>query len=88
MVEIAKALSYDAKLLIMDEPTAALNDAEVEVLHGLIRRFVQPDTGVIYISHRIEELKRIADRITVIRDGHYVGTREAARDEHATRSSR
>ena len=62
----------------MDEPTAALNDAEVEVLHGLIRRFVQPDTGVIYISHRMDELKRIADRITVIRDGHYVGTREAA----------
>jgi ribose transport system ATP-binding protein len=76
MVEIGKALSYDAKLLIMDEPTAALNDAEVEVLHGLIRRFVRPDTGVIYISHRIEELRRIADRITVIRDGRYVGTRQ------------
>jgi ribose transport system ATP-binding protein len=76
MVEIAKALSYDPKLLIMDEPTAALNDAEVEVLHDLIRRFVRPDTGVIYISHRIEELKRIADRVTVIRDGRYVGTRE------------
>jgi ribose transport system ATP-binding protein len=78
MVEIAKALSYDAKLLIMDEPTAALNDAEVDVLHDLIRRFVRPDTGVIYISHRLEELKRIADRITVIRDGRYVGTRETA----------
>jgi ribose transport system ATP-binding protein len=76
MVEIAKALSYDAKVLIMDEPTAALNDAEVQVLHELIRRFVQPDTGVIYISHRMEELKRIADRVTVIRDGRYVGTRE------------
>jgi ribose transport system ATP-binding protein len=76
MVEIGKALSYDAKLLIMDEPTAALNDAEVEVLHDLIRRFVRPDTGVIYISHRIDELRRIADRITVIRDGRYVGTRE------------
>ncbi|WP_051324731.1 sugar ABC transporter ATP-binding protein [Candidatus Solirubrobacter pratensis] len=78
MVEIGKALSYDAKLLIMDEPTAALNDAEVEVLHDLIRRFVRPDTGVIYISHRIEELRRIADRITVIRDGRYVGTRDIA----------
>ncbi len=78
MVEIAKALSYDAKLLIMDEPTAALNDAEVEVLHDLIRRFVQADTGVIYISHRMDELKRIADRVTVIRDGRYVGTRETA----------
>jgi ribose transport system ATP-binding protein len=60
----------------MDEPTAALNDAEVEVLHDLIRRFVRPDTGVVYISHRMDELRRIADRITVIRDGRYVGTRE------------
>ena len=76
MVEIGKALSYDAKLLIMDEPTAALNDAEVEVLHDLIRRFVRPDTGVIYISHRMDEIKQIADRVTVIRDGRYVGTRE------------
>jgi ribose transport system ATP-binding protein len=74
MVEIAKALAYDAKVLIMDEPTAALNDREVEVLHNLIRRFVQPDTGVIYISHRMDELKVISDRITVIRDGRYVGT--------------
>jgi ribose transport system ATP-binding protein len=76
MVEIGKALSHDARLLIMDEPTAALNDAEVEVLHALIRRFVRPDTAVIYISHRMDELRRIADRITVIRDGRYVGTRE------------
>ena len=72
MVEIAKALSYDAKILIMDEPTAALNDAEVEVLHALIRRFVSPETGVIYISHRMDELKAVSDRITVIRDGRYV----------------
>src|SRR3954466_11797770 len=77
-VEIGKALSFEPKLLIMDEPTAALNDAEVEVLHDLIRRFVKPDTGVIYISHRMDELRRIADRITVIRDGRYVGTRETA----------
>jgi ribose transport system ATP-binding protein len=76
MVEIGKALSYDPKLLIMDEPTAALNDAEVEVLHDLIRRFVKPDTGVIYISHRMDEIKRIADRVTVIRDGRYVGTHD------------
>ncbi len=74
MVEIAKALAYDARVLIMDEPTAALNDREVEVLHDLIRRFAQPDTGVIYISHRMDELKVISDRITVIRDGRYVGT--------------
>ena len=74
MVEIAKALSYDARVLIMDEPTAALNDAEVQTLHDLIRRFVSPHTGVIYISHRMDELKAISDRITVIRDGHYVDT--------------
>ena len=78
MVEIAKALSHDAKLLVMDEPTAALNDAEVEVLHGLIRRFVSPTTGVIYISHRMDELKAIAQRITVLRDGSYVGTVDTA----------
>ncbi len=74
MVEIAKALSYDARVLIMDEPTAALNDTEVATLHELIRRFVREDTGVIYISHRMNELKAIADRITVIRDGKYVDT--------------
>jgi ribose transport system ATP-binding protein len=78
MVEIAKALSYDARVLIMDEPTAALNDAEVRTLHGLIRRFVRADTGVIYISHRMDELKAISDRITVIRDGRYVGTLDTA----------
>ncbi|WP_425956704.1 sugar ABC transporter ATP-binding protein [Xylanimonas sp. McL0601] len=76
MVEIAKALSYDARVLIMDEPTAALNDAEVQTLHDLIRRFKRPDTGVIYISHRMDELKAISDRITVIRDGRYVETLE------------
>jgi ribose transport system ATP-binding protein len=75
MVEIAKALSFEAtKVLIMDEPTAALNDAEVDQLHNLIRRFITPETGVVYISHRMAELKRIADRITVIRDGHYIDT--------------
>ncbi len=74
MVEIAKALSFDAKILIMDEPTAALNDAEVDVLFELIRRFRSPETGVIYISHRMEELSRISDRITVLRDGRYIDT--------------
>ncbi len=74
MVEIGKALSHDARVLIMDEPTAALNDAEVETLHDLIRRFRSDRTGVIYISHRMDELKVISDRITVIRDGQYVDT--------------
>ncbi|NKQ51370.1 sugar ABC transporter ATP-binding protein [Amycolatopsis sp. K13G38] len=78
MVEIAKALSYEPRVLIMDEPTAALNDAEVDTLHELIRRFVRPGTGVIYISHRMEEIKRIADRVTVIRDGEYIDTLDVA----------
>ncbi|MBK1786305.1 sugar ABC transporter ATP-binding protein [Prauserella cavernicola] len=78
MVEIAKALSYEPRVLIMDEPTAALNDAEVATLHELIRRFVLPHTGVIYISHRMEEIKRIADRVTVIRDGEYIDTLDVA----------
>ncbi|NNG35348.1 sugar ABC transporter ATP-binding protein [Nakamurella sp. DB0629] len=74
MVEIAKALSYDARVLIMDEPTAALNDAEVATLHGLIRRYVTSDTGVIYISHKMDELQAISQRITVIRDGAFIDT--------------
>ncbi|ASR34990.1 D-xylose ABC transporter ATP-binding protein [Prauserella marina] len=74
MTEIAKALAHDPVVLIMDEPTAALNDAEVETLHGLIRRFVGHGTGAIYISHRMEEIRRIADRVTVIRDGEYMDT--------------
>ena len=78
MVEIAKALSFNSKVLIMDEPTAALNDAEVEVLFELIQRFRSPDTGVIYISHRMDELARISDRITVLRDGRYIDTLETA----------
>ena len=78
MVEIAKALSFDAKVLIMDEPTAALNDAEVDVLFELIGRFRSAETGVIYISHRMEELSRISDRITVLRDGRYIDTLQTA----------
>ena len=74
MVEIAKALSFDARVFIMDEPTAALNEAEVATLHDLIRRFKRPETGVIYISHRMDELKAISDRVTVLRDGRYVAT--------------
>ncbi|WP_442575394.1 sugar ABC transporter ATP-binding protein [Microbacterium sp. F51-2R] len=74
MVEIAKALSFDSTVLIMDEPTAALNDAEAEALFEMIDRFRSPKTGVIYISHRMPELSRISDRITVLRDGRYVDT--------------
>ncbi|AUS80845.1 D-xylose ABC transporter ATP-binding protein [Actinoalloteichus sp. AHMU CJ021] len=75
LVEIARALSHRPRVLIMDEPTAALDADEVETLHALIRRFQGPNTGVIYISHRMDEIRRVADRITVIRDGRYVATR-------------
>ena len=78
MVEITKALSFDSQVLIMDEPTAALNDAEIATLHDLIRRFTTERTGVIYISHRMDELKAITDRITVIRDGEFVQTMDTA----------
>ncbi|MCU1635056.1 MAG: D-ribose transporter ATP-binding protein [Cryobacterium sp.] len=74
MVEIAKALSFDAKVLIMDEPTSALTDAETETLFALIAGLKKHGTGVIYISHRMDELRRIADRVTVLRDGQYIGS--------------
>jgi ribose transport system ATP-binding protein len=74
MVEIAKALSYDARVLVMDEPTAALNDMEVRALFGLVEGFRTSSTGVIYISHRMEELQEITDHITVLRDGRYIDT--------------
>ncbi|MDR0285367.1 MAG: sugar ABC transporter ATP-binding protein [Propionibacteriaceae bacterium] len=78
MVEIAKALSYDSSVLIMDEPTAALTESEVATLFRIIRGFVTPTTAVVYISHRMEEIKAIASRITVLRDGRFVDCRPAA----------
>ncbi|WP_420583724.1 sugar ABC transporter ATP-binding protein [Ruegeria sp.] len=78
MVEIAKALSYRSKVLIMDEPTAALNDAEIAELFVIIRRLRAEGVGIVYISHKMDELKQIADRVTVMRDGEYVGTVDAA----------
>ncbi len=78
MVEIAKALSFRSKVLIMDEPTAALNDAEIAELFAIIRRLKSEGVGIVYISHKMDELKQIADRVTVMRDGEYVGTVGAA----------
>lgn len=74
MVEIAKALSYKSRILIMDEPTAALTDQEIAELFAIIRRLKSEGVGIVYISHRMDEIKQIADRITVMRDGAYVGT--------------
>ncbi len=77
MVEIAKALSFEnTRILIMDEPTAALTESEIEELFSFIRMLKAKGVGIIYISHRMEELKIIADRVTVMRDGQYVGTRD------------
>ena len=73
MVEIAKALSFDARVLIMDEPTSALTDTEVETLFRLIEALKAQGTGIVYISHRMEELGRLADRVTVLRDGEHIG---------------
>ena len=78
MVEIAKALSYRSNVLIMDEPTAALNDAEIAELFAIINRLKAEGVGVVYISHKMDEIKRISDRVTVMRDGEYVGTVPAA----------
>ena len=74
MVEVAKALSYDSDVLIMDEPTSALTESEIEELFNVIRALRAQDVGIIYISHRLEELKEIADRVTIFRDGQYIST--------------
>jgi len=74
MVEIAKALSYNSQVLIMDEPTAALTEAEIEELFHTINRLREKGIGIVYISHRMEEIKQITNRVTVMRDGHYIET--------------
>lgn len=77
MVEIAKAVSYDADIVIMDEPTSALTDKEVSHLFKIIRRLRDQGTAIVYISHKMDEIFEISDDITVFRDGHYIGTEEA-----------
>jgi len=74
MVEIAKALSHESRVLIMDEPTAALNAAEAAELFNIIRELKARGVGIVYISHKLEEIKQISDRVTVLRDGRYVAT--------------
>ncbi|CAN7716435.1 sugar ABC transporter ATP-binding protein [Variovorax paradoxus] len=74
MVEIAKALSFDSRVLIMDEPTAALNNEEVADLFRIIGQLRSQGVAIVYISHKMDELKRIADRVTVMRDGQYIAT--------------
>ena len=84
MVEIAKALSMDAKIIVFDEPTAALTESEINELFAIIDDLRAKGVGIIYISHRMDEIARITDRVTVMRDGEYVGTvntKETTKDE-------
>ena len=74
MVEIAKAVSRDCKILVLDEPTAALTQSEIDELFRIMHDLKSKGIGMIYISHRMDEIKTISDRITVMRDGEYVGT--------------
>jgi ribose transport system ATP-binding protein len=76
MVEIAKAVSHNLKVLVLDEPTAALTDREIEDLFIIMRDLASKGVGMIYISHRLDEIGVIADRVTVLRDGEYVGTKD------------
>lgn len=83
MIEIIKAVSFGAKIIVMDEPTSSLSDAEVEILYDMIRTLKKENVAVIYISHRLNELYEITDRTTIMRDGEYIDTvvtRETDRD--------
>ena len=84
MCEIAKAISHDAKVIIFDEPSAALTESEIEELFKIIRDLKEKGVGMVYISHRMDEIKVITDRVTVMRDGTYVGTiitKESTKDD-------
>ena len=84
MVEIAKAISYNAKIIVFDEPTAALTEAEISELFRMISELKEKGVGMIYISHRMDEIEKITDRVTVMRDGEYIGTvntRDTTKDE-------
>ncbi|WP_323116761.1 ATP-binding cassette domain-containing protein, partial [Klebsiella variicola] len=73
MVEIAKVLSFESKVIIMDEPTDALTDTETESLFSVIRELREQGCGIVYISHRLKEIFEICDDVTVFRDGQFIG---------------
>lgn len=75
MVEIAKAISYNSRILVLDEPSATLTEREIQQLFVIIRNLQKKGVGMVYISHRMEELNQICERVSVIRDGQYIGTR-------------
>lgn len=77
MVEIAKAVSYDSKIIVMDEPTSSLTEKEVEHLFKIIRTLQSKNVAVIYISHKMEEILKISDEVTIMRDGQYIATKSA-----------
>lgn len=84
MVEIVKAISYNSKILVMDEPTSSISDKEVNFLFETMKVLIKKGVGIIYISHKMSELEAICDRVTVMRDGEYVGTKivkETSKDE-------
>ncbi len=76
MVEIAKAIAFNAKIIIMDEPTSSLTNDEISQLFAIIRKLQSLGKGVIYISHKLKEIMEIGDRVTVLKDGHFVGTHD------------
>ncbi len=78
MVEIAKAVSYNAKILVLDEPTSSLTEKEVDHLFRIINKLRVQGVGIIYISHKIEEILKISDEVTIMRDGQWIATRDAA----------
>jgi len=78
IVEIAKAISLDAKIIVFDEPTSTLTDSEIDILFEIIKELREKDVGIIYISHRMDEIQRITDRVTVLRDGEFVGTKNTS----------
>jgi ABC-type sugar transport system ATPase subunit len=78
MIEIAKAISYNAKLIIMDEPTSALTNREIDQLFGIMRKLKANGKSIIYISHKLNEIFSISDRVTVLRDGQYIATEETS----------
>jgi ribose transport system ATP-binding protein len=84
MVEITKAISFNSDVLIMDEPTASLTETEIDDLFAIIRKLRDEGVGIIYISHRLEELKKVSDRITVMRDGNYIDTLPTATTDIGT----
>ena len=84
IVEIAKALSYDLRVLVMDEPTAALKDAEIAALFSVIRSLRNDGVCVLYISHRISEILSLADSVSVLKDGQLVGTRDVSEVDRDT----